>query len=80
VKFNIFMGKAVGRYQVELQGRWILIIHVKVGYSRGGGYCPLGGPPWIGFGSVTDLGVQETQSIELWVVENPSPTPGGREG
>jgi hypothetical protein len=57
---NIFMRKTVGRYQLELQGRWVLVIHVQVGHSRGGGYCPLGGPPWIGFESVPDLDVQET--------------------
>jgi hypothetical protein len=80
VKFSIFMCKTVGRYQVELQGRWILVIHVEVGHSRAGGYCQLGGPPWIGFESITDLDVQEMQSIEWLVVENTSPTPGGREG
>jgi hypothetical protein len=82
VKFNIFMARLLGdtEYQVELQGRWILVIHVKVGHSRGGGYCQLGVHLGFGFDSVTDLDVQETQSIELWVVENPSPTPGGREG
>ena len=57
-----------------------MIIHVEVGTLKGGAYCQLGGPPWICFESVTVLDVQETQSIELWVVENPSPTPGGREG